>query len=59
MGRLAGAVQAWPGTPMPEILTKTLGHAATSVEAREHLKNAITAVKEGREVSGQPRLADQ
>jgi hypothetical protein len=27
-------------------------YPATSVEAREHLKNAIEAVKEGREISG-------
>ena len=31
-------------------------YPATSVEAREHLKNAITAVKEGREVSGDSLL---
>lgn len=31
-------------------------YPATSVEAREHLKNAITAVKEGREISGDSLL---
>jgi hypothetical protein len=31
-------------------------YPATSVEAREHLKNAIDAVKEGREISGDSLL---
>jgi HK97 family phage prohead protease len=34
-------------------------YPATSVEAREHLKNAIAAVKEGREVSGESLIVLQ
>jgi HK97 family phage prohead protease len=34
-------------------------YPATSVEAREHLKNAIEAVKEGREISGESLLVLQ